>query len=209
MRTFSDSGIISHRLTTYTNTNLTVLGADGLWETLNGSLLTLSSLADWTQLTLHLVQLLLQLLQTEKGHCYLLWIHQAYFIIMRHILTRHTMLLASLSWILACRDWTWSWAFCSSLTHCPAAHSYWLSWLCCSSTRLWNEQEGMWVFQLIKTTHLLISLLNKSSSWIICVQDYLFVVRKTEGLCTMCTTFTNSDHSCVYWCKKPCRGESF
>lgn len=46
------------------------------------------------------------------------------------------MLLASLSWILACRDWTCSWAFCSSLTHWPAAHSYWFNWLCCSSTRL-------------------------------------------------------------------------
>lgn len=49
------------------NTHLAVFSADGLSEALNGSLLTLSSLAKRTQLTLHLIQLLLQLLQMETG----------------------------------------------------------------------------------------------------------------------------------------------
>lgn len=50
-----------------TNTHLTVFGAVGLCEALNGSLLTLSGLTDRTQLTLHLGQLLLQLLHTETN----------------------------------------------------------------------------------------------------------------------------------------------
>lgn len=54
-----------HLFIYYEDTNLTVFGGDGLCETLNGSFLTLSSLTDWTQLTPHLIQLLLQLLQME------------------------------------------------------------------------------------------------------------------------------------------------
>lgn len=49
-----------------TNAHLTVLGAVGLCEALNGSLLTLSGLTDRTQLTLHLGQLLLQLLHKKR-----------------------------------------------------------------------------------------------------------------------------------------------
>lgn len=101
-----------------TNTHLTVFGAVGLCEALNGSLLTLSGLTDGTQLTLHLGQLLLQLLHTETNR---IKVTTCGFIkriqTVNGALVGHTMLLASLSWILACRDWTWSWAFCSSLTH--------------------------------------------------------------------------------------------
>lgn len=50
------------QISTTADTDLAVFGGDGLCEALNGSFLTLGRLSERTQLTLHLVQLLLQLL---------------------------------------------------------------------------------------------------------------------------------------------------